>query len=95
MMTIRTTALAALMFVILYNLLFFHTQLGLGTGFVFLLINLYFFIVKDVNAKNLAYGVLSSIVSAGFAFLFSFRASGIVQLIDIVTAIFLSLVALY
>lgn len=95
MMTIRIAALAALMFVILYNLLFFHTQPGLGTGFVFLFINLYFFIVKDVNAKNLAYGVLSSIVSTGFAFLFSFRASGIVQLIDIVTAIFLSLVALY
>lgn len=95
MINIRTTALAALIFVVLYNLLFFHTQPGLGTGLTFLFLNFYFFTVKDTNAKNLSVAVLASIVSTTFAFLFILRASGVVQLIDIAAATFFSLVALY
>lgn len=94
-MNIRTTAVAALIFVVLYNLLFFRTQPGIGTGLLFLLLNLYFFTVKDNLARNLFVAVLASIISIIFAFLLSFRANGIVQLIDIAAAIFFSLVALY
>ncbi len=93
-MITRTIALSAL-FVVLYNLLFFHTQPGLGTGLLFLFLNLYFFTVKDTNAKNLSVAVLASVVSIIFAFLFILRASGVVQLIDIAAAVFFSLVALY
>src|SRR3989304_9927257 len=95
MMNIRKTALAALIFVALYNLLFFHTQPGIGTGLLFLFLNIYFFSVKDNNAKNIFWAVLASATSVIFAFLFSFRANGVVQLIDIITAAFFSLVTLY
>ncbi len=93
-MIIRIIALSAT-FVLLYNMLFFHTQPGLGTALLFLLLNLYFFTVKGSNTKNLPIAVLASVIGTVFAFLFIVRASGVVQFIDIVAGIFFSLVALY
>ncbi len=94
-MNVRNTVLAALIFVTLYNLLFFHTQPGLGTGLLFFFLNVYFFAVKDEKAQNILAAIVSSIISIVFAFLFSFRASGVVQLVDIIAASFFSLLALY
>lgn len=94
-MNIRTVAFAAAIFVVLYNLLFFHTNPGIGTGLVFLFLNLYFFAVKDREAKNIFWAVLASITCIIFAFLLTFRANGIVQFIDLFAAVFFSLVALY
>lgn len=86
---------AALIFVALYNLLFFHTQPGLGTALLFVFLNIYFFTVRDQSNKNILAGVLASVTSVIFAFLFFLRANGVVQIIDITAAIFFSLVALY
>lgn len=94
-MNIRIIALAALIFVVFYNLLFFHTKPGIGTGLLFLFLNIYFFAVKDQETKNIFWAVLASGAGSIFAFLLSFRSNGVVQLIDIIVAVFFSLVALY
>ncbi len=94
-MNIRKTALAALSFVIVYNILFFHTKLGLGTGILFLLLNVYFYFNKSSESKNLNLALLSSAVSIFFAFLFAFRDNDIVQIVNLLGAGIFSLVALY
>lgn len=94
-MSIKNTALTALIFVALYNILFFHTNLGVGTGFLFLALNLYFFLTRNRQSKNLNLAYYSSSVAVIFAFLFAFRDNGIVQLVDFGAAMFFSLVAFY
>lgn len=94
-MNIKRVVFAAAVFVILYNIFFFHTQFGIGTGLLFLAINAYFFSVKANVNKNLSYGIASSAVSVIFAFLISFRDNEIVQLINFTTAVFFSLTSLF
>lgn len=94
-MHMKNTAILALIFVILYNILFFHTQFGIGTGLLFFAVNLYFFLTKNKENKNTKFGCYSSIIATIFAFLFAFRDNGIVQVVNLGAAMFFSLVALY
>jgi hypothetical protein len=94
-MKIQRLALAAFGFVIVYNLLFYQTPLNLGIGFLFGLLNVYFLIVHDPESQNISLGVVSSVIATLFAFLFAFRANEVTQVIDLLTALFFSLTALY
>lgn len=94
-MSIRNTAIVSLIFVGLYNILFFHTQLGIGTGLLFLALNLYFYLIRNRQSKSIKFAYYSSVVGVIFAFLFALRGNGIVQIADFTTAAFFSLVALY
>lgn len=71
-MKLINLAALALVFVILYNLLLFHVSLGIGNGILFLLLSIFFFIVRNKNTKNLDFAVTGSIVTVFFAFLFSY-----------------------
>lgn len=95
-MSTRKTVLAALSFVVLYNIFFFHTGFGIGTGIFFLVLNLYFYFTRDrEESNNFNFALLSSLLSVLFAFLYAFRSNSIVQSIDLITATFFSLAALY
>lgn len=94
-MNIRNTAIASLIFVGLYNILFFHTSFGIGTGLLFLALNLYFYLTRNKDSKSIKFACYSSIVGTIFAFLFALRGNGIVQIANFTTAAFFSLVAVY
>lgn len=94
-MNIRNTAIVSLIFVGLYNIFLFQTQPGVSTGLFFLGLHLYFFLTKNKDNKNLRFAYYSSIIATIFAFLFAFRGNGIVQLVNLATATFFSLIALY
>lgn len=82
-------------FVVLYNLVFFNTRPGLGTGFLFLLLNIYFFLIRNKNNQNLNLAFLSSIIATLAAFLFSFRSNPIIQFLNLMMALMFSSVALF
>lgn len=88
-------AVLALSFVVIYNLFFFQTNPGLGTGFFFLLLNIYFFLIRNKESQNLAYAVFSSVTATIFAFLLTFRSNEIVQFINLIFAFLFSSVALF
>ncbi|MBI2601396.1 DUF4173 domain-containing protein [Candidatus Daviesbacteria bacterium] len=94
-MDIKRVVISALSFVAFYNLLFFQTSFGIGTGVLFLLLNLYFFINRGKEIKNLGWGISSSVLSTVFGFLIGFRANETVLLINLLTALFFSLTAFY
>jgi hypothetical protein len=91
----RNTAFAALIFVTLYNLIFFQSGFGISAGLFFLILNIYFFLSRSTAAGNQNFGLLCSVLSITFAFLFSFRANLVVQLTDFLAAGFFSLIALF
>lgn len=91
----QKAVLTTLAFVGLYNLLFYQISPGIGTGFLFLAFNLFFFFNKDSQSKNLTLALLSSTVGVFFAFLLSFRDNDILQPFNYLIAAFFSLVALY
>ncbi|MBI2599610.1 DUF4173 domain-containing protein, partial [Candidatus Daviesbacteria bacterium] len=77
----------------------FHTKFGIGTGLLFIILNIYFFFTRYQDSKrpnkNIELGFLGSVAAAIFAFLFAFRDNGLVQIIDFLTAVFSSFVAIY
>lgn len=89
------TLLASLVLVALYNLFFFKVSLGIGLGVVVLLVNLYFYQIRESLGKNINNAILASILSILFAFLYGFRDNPIVQAVNLLTAIFFALVSLY
>ena len=100
-MKLINLAALALVFVILYNLLFFHVDLGIGNGIFYLLLHIFFFITRNQggyatkNTKNLDYAISSSAIAIIFAFLFSSIGNGFVQFIDVLLAILFSSIALF
>lgn len=93
-MSNKTIVLAALVFVLIYNLLFFHTSFGIGTGLLFLIINLYFFVIRNPKDPSLPFALTSSTVAVLFGFLFAYRSNIVIQLINFFAAGFFSLTAL-
>lgn len=89
----RAIVLAALVFIVIYNLLFFQTGFGIGTGLLFLTYNFYFFIIRNRQSPNLPFAKTSSVIAVLFAFLYAFRSNNIVQVIDFLAAVFFSLEA--
>ncbi len=87
--------IAALVFVGIFNLFFFNTQLNLAVGFLFLAIHSYFFFIREKTTPYLRPALISSTIAVLFAFLFSFRSNEIVQAVDIIATTYLSLMALY
>lgn len=86
------TFTGALIFVALYNLLFFQVQIGLISLVIFSLLNSYFFLTSPKEAKNIGWALTFSLISIAFSLLVPLRASGIIQAIDFLAAcLFLSL----
>lgn len=94
-MEIKRVVFSALILVFFYNLLFFHTSLGVGTGLFFLLLNLFFYLNKVKEGKNLTLGITSSVISTVFAVLVAGRANEVVIFINYLTAVFFALSAHY
>ncbi len=90
----KKLTLSALGFVIVYNILFFQTDNGIGTGLLFLILNLFYFLFKKSEA-NINFALVCSLLSTFFGFLMGFRANEIVGLINLLSAIFFSMCALY
>lgn len=86
---------AAAIFVLVYNLLFFKVSLGIGTGILFLVLNLVFFFIRHKDLKNLNFAILCSVISVIFAFFNGFRANEVVQTINFLTALFFASASLY
>ncbi len=91
----RNITLGALVFVLIYNILFFQTDNGIGTGLLFLLLNSFYLIIKKSDHKNLKLAISCSILSIIFGFLIGFRASEIIRNINLFVAIFFSASSLY
>lgn len=85
----------AIIVTVLFNLLSFNSQFGIGFSLFVGFVNLAVYFLRDKDAKNqnlsLSFGILSSL----FAVLISFRSNGVVQFIDIVTAVLLLSLNLY
>lgn len=82
-------------FVVLYNFLFYNTIAGLGLGFLLLAVNTFFFLVKTEDSRNLPLGYVASALSVLFAFLFSFRANEVVEVLNFGAAFVFALLALF
>ncbi len=91
----KKLALGSLVFVAVYNLLFFQTDNGVGTGLLFLLLNLFYFLFKKNDSPNINLGISCSILSTVFGFLMGFRANEVVRFINLISAVFFSTSALY
>lgn len=91
----KRSLVAALVFVLIFNLFFFNVAFGIGTGLFFLCLNLVFFFCRDKDSKNLSLATLSSIISILFGFLEGFRANEIVRPLNFLSALFFSTVAVY
>lgn len=94
-MSIKAVSLAALVFVAFYNILFFPTATGVGSGFLVLALNVFFYATRNKADKNLFLAVGTSSLAVIFGFLFAVRANEIVRLVDFLTTVFFSLAALY
>jgi hypothetical protein len=86
---------ASLVFVLVYNLFFFREYFGLVTGFIYLALNLYYYLIRNPNEKNLRFALLASGLSVLFGFLVAYRDNDIVQLANFFIAGFFSTVALH
>lgn len=80
--------------VLLFNLFFFSSHLQIGWGVFFLLINIYFFLVRD-KSKYVRLGVLAGVLSTSFGFLNGVYDNEAVQFFNLVAALFLSGASLY
>lgn len=89
----KKAILGSAIFVGLYNIFFYPTVFGMGISILFLLLNVYLFIVRDKNTKNLQFAILLSGLSIFFSLMSAVRANQHVQAIDIILALFLSLIA--
>ncbi|KKQ65022.1 MAG: hypothetical protein US86_C0013G0023 [Candidatus Daviesbacteria bacterium GW2011_GWA2_38_24] len=93
--TLVKVVVAALISVFLYNIFLFGVQLGVGTGLLFLGLNIYFFVAREKKNENLSLAISASAASIVFAFLFAFRDNDVVQVVNFLAAVFFSLTALY
>lgn len=91
----KRTAALALLFTLAYNLLFFQTQIGIGTGVFFLTLNIYFFLLRNPRTPNLRLALFSSFMSTLFGLLCGFRANEVVRGINLGSAGLFALVSLY
>ncbi len=91
----KKTLLGSLIFVGIYNLLFFPTVIGISIGLLFLIFHLYLFTVRNTKTKNLYFAILLSTLSVIFASCVGWRTNGVVQFFDLLLAIFLSIAAGY
>lgn len=91
---LKVLATAALV-TVLYNFLLFNTQPGIGFSLFIVFINWAVFILIDKNSKNPLLSYFFGLISSVFALLFSYRSNGIVQLIDILLAVFCLLLNIY
>lgn len=85
----------ALGFVVIYNLLFFQTDTGIGTGLFFLFFNIFYYLFRNNQARNINLAIIFSSVSTTFGFLTGWRSNEILQLMNLATAVLSSLIALY
>ncbi len=94
-MDFKKVSLAALIFVAVYNIFFFQTHIGVGTGLLFLAINLFLYFTRDKESKNLKLAIFSSITSAVFASLVGLMANDIIQPLNLFLASFFATHAFY
>lgn len=89
------TLTIASVFVLLYNLLFYHIQPGIGMGLLVFALNLYYYLTKDPQSKEVNIALFFSALSTLFGFLFGFRDSGVVQVVNYLGSLFFSGIAFY
>lgn len=94
-MSTKRVVLAALVFTLIYNILFFKVDFGFGWGVLLLLGNFYFFLLRKKDNPDLSLGIASSVTSTVFAFLFAFRSNEVVQAINFLTSVFFILTSVY
>jgi hypothetical protein len=87
--------IGSIVFVGIYNFLFYPTLPGVGLGVLFLLIHLYLYLVRHPKTQNLPAAICLSITSITFAAFTGWRANGVVQFWDIFLAVTLSFVSGY
>lgn len=87
--------IGSLLFVGFYNLLFYPTVIGIGLGVLFAGLHIYLFSVRTNHVKTPFLAVGLSILSVFFATAIGLRANWIVQAIDLLVALFLSVCAAY
>lgn len=85
----------SVLFVILYNLLFYPTVVGMGLGVFFAILNAYLFFVRTKQPGNLPLAVGSSLLAVLFATAIGWRANGMVQELDFLIAVFFTVVSAY
>lgn len=94
-MQLKALAALSLGFVLLYNILFFQTGMGIGTGLMFLLLNIYFYLTRNTRSQNIDYAIASSAAAVTFAFLIAFRDNEILEMINYLLTLVFSSIALF
>lgn len=85
----------SVLFVALYNLLFYPTVIGIGLGAFFALVNVYLFFVRTKQPGNLPLAAGCSLLAVLFATAIGWRANGMVQELDFLIAVFFTVVSAY
>lgn len=87
--------LTILVFVLLYNLFFYHVQLGIGMGILVFGLNLFYYLSRNPKSQNTKLALTFSSLASLFGFFFGWRDSGVVQTANFLTASFFSILAFY
>lgn len=90
----QKSLISSLVFVLIFNLLFFNIS-GIGFGLFFLILNLIFFFCRNKDTKNLSLAISSSVISILFGLLEGFRANEIVRSLNFLASLFFSTAAVY
>lgn len=86
---------AGLLITALFNFLVFSSQPGIGFSFFVVFINIAVLVLKDKESRNPLLSYFFGGASAAFALLINFRSNGVVQLVDLVSALFFLSLNLY
>lgn len=86
--------LSSLGFVVIYNLLFFEIDFGVGIGLFFFFLNLFYFFTKD-KSTQLKKAFTFSVISTVFGLLIGFRSNEILKVLNFILASFFSFIALH
>lgn len=86
----KKALLGSIVFVGIFNLFFYPLYFGVGIPVLFLLVNLYLFLVRDRKNVNLIFASILSSLAVVFAAGLAWRASETVQLVDFLSTLFLT-----
>ncbi|MBI2597212.1 DUF4173 domain-containing protein [Candidatus Daviesbacteria bacterium] len=87
--------LLILVFVLLYNLFFYHVQPGIGIGVLVFGLNFFYFLTRNPKTKNIKLALVFSAISVIFGSMFGWRDSGVVQISNFIAVSFFLILAFY
>lgn len=91
----KKVLLGSFVFAVLYYAFFYPTYPGIGIGILFLLFHVYLYSVKSEKPRYLALALACSSLSVFFAFCIGWRSNAVVQFLDILLVLTLTLFAGY